>query len=327
MGNDIMETLAVVVPCYNEEEVLPETCKVLSGVLDELVRNKKISSDSYVLLVNDGSRDHTWETIKSAYMLYSNVCGLKLARNVGHQNALLAGLEYVKNRSDITISIDADLQDDVLVMEQMIDKYHEGCDIVYGVRNNRDSDSFFKRKSAVAFYRLMYKMGVKSVFNHADYRLMSRRAVEELSLYKEENLFLRGIIPLIGFQTGCVYYSRHERMAGESKYPLKKMVSFAWDGITSFSNRPITIIAFLGALITILSFIGIIYVLVEKLRGGSALSGWTSLMISVWFIGGVQLLSIGVIGEYVGKTYMESKHRPRYNIEVSLLHEGHCEEK
>lgn len=313
-----MDKLAIVVPCYNEEEVFNETVSVLVQVIVDLIQKDKISDRSFVIFVDDGSKDKTWELIEKEYKKNEYVCGLKLARNRGHQNALLAGLEYSKELADITVSIDADLQDDVAVIEEMIDKYHEGCEVVYGVRDNRETDSMFKRNSAHVFYKLMRKMGVESVYNHADYRLMSKKAVDELSEYQEQNLFLRGIIPLIGYKTDCVYYSRGKRTAGESKYPLKKMISFAWDGITSFSIKPITMISILGGIIAFFSGISILYILIGKLLYGQSIQGWTSTMISIWFLGGVQLMSIGVIGEYIGKTYMESKRRPRYNIETAL---------
>jgi glycosyltransferase involved in cell wall biosynthesis len=315
-----MDKLAIVVPCYNEEEVVMETISVLVGVIVDLIQKEKISDESFVLFVDDGSKDRTWELIKKEYGSNEYVYGLKLSRNRGHQNAVLAGLEYSKEFADITVSIDADLQDDVRVIEEMVDKYHEGCEIVYGVRDNRETDNMFKRNSAQIFYKLMRKLGVESVYNHADYRLMSKKAVDELGQYQEQNLFLRGIIPLIGYKTECVYYSRGKRKAGESKYPLKKMISFAWDGITSFSIKPITLISITGGVIAFISGLSILYILIGKLLYGHSIQGWTSMMISIWFLGGVQLMSIGVIGEYIGKTYMESKRRPRYNIETTLNH-------
>lgn len=314
--------LAIVVPCYNEEEVFPETSKRLTEVLKRLIDKKKITADSFALYVNDGSRDRTWELIEEEYTKNPYACGLKLAGNVGHQNALLSGLTYVKDYVDISISIDADLQDDVNVIAEMVDKYIEGYDIVYGVRNNRDTDTFFKRNTALAFYKIMRIMGVKSVFNHADYRLMSKRAMEQLTMYKEQNLFLRGIVPLIGYKTTSVYYKRAERFAGESKYPLKKMISFAVDGITSFSTKPLSLIMGLGFLLVFLSILGILYILVCSLTGNGQLTpGWSSLMVSIWLIGGVQLLCLGVVGEYIGKIYMEVKGRPRFNVETALLHD------
>ena len=296
-----MHRLAIVVPCYNEEEVFPETSKRLTEVLKELIEKKKIAEDSFALYVNDGSRDRTWELIEQEYSANPYACGLKLAGNVGHQNALLSGLTYVKEYVDISISIDADLQDDVNVIEEMVDKYIEGYDVVYGVRNNRDTDTFFKRNTALAFYKMMQLMGVKSVYNHADYRLLSKRAMEQLTLYKEQNLFLRGIVPLIGYKSTSVYYKRAERFAGESKYPLKKMISFAVDGITSFSTKPLSLIVGLGFILVICSVIGVLYILIRSLLGDSTLvQGWSSLMISIWLIGGVQRLCRGGVGEYIG---------------------------
>ena len=306
--------LVIVVPCYNEEEVLNQTSLELENLMCDYVNKKLISDDSYVLYVDDGSRDRTWEYIESICQKYSHCHGLKLAANVGHQNALLAGLHYVKDKCDISVSIDADLQDDISVIEEMINKYQDGYEIVYGVRKERSTDTFFKRFTAESFYKLMHFMGVKSVFNHADFRLMSSRALQQLSLYKERNLFLRGMVPLIGYKTSCVYYARKERMAGESKYPLKKMLSFAFDGITSFSIKPISFILGLGIFIVLCSCMAIIYTLISYLLGWTE-PGWSSIMLSIWFLGGVQLLSIGLIGEYIGKVYVEVKERPRYNIE------------
>lgn len=309
--------LAIVVPCYNEEEVLDETSRQLSEVISGMVQEGKVSQNSYILFVNDGSKDRTWEKIQENHAKSPYVCGVNLAGNVGHQNALLAGLMTAKENADILISIDADLQDDVNVIPEMVDKYTEGYDIVYGVRNNRDTDSFFKKTTALAFYKLMHIMGVKSVYNHADYRLMSKRAVEQLAKYEERNVFLRGIVPLIGYKTTSVFYKRAERFAGESKYPLKKMLAFAWDGITSFSIKPITLISGVGALCTIASFLAIIYFIIGHFMGTTE-PGWASLIVSIWFLGGLQLLAIGIIGQYIGKIYVEVKARPRYNIETVL---------
>ena len=312
--------LAIVVPCYNEEEVLTESAKRLSTVLEKMIDGNKISQDSYILFVNDGSKDATWNMIQEEHKKNPFVWGLNLAGNVGHQNALLSGLMTAKDSADAIVSIDADLQDDENVIIEMVDKFLEGKDIVYGVRNNRDTDSFFKRTTALGFYKVMQMMGVKSVYNHADFRLMSKRAVEQLGKYAERNIFLRGMVPLIGYETDCVYYKRAERFAGESKYPLKKMLSFAWDGITSFSIKPITLIGTLGGIITGLSIIAAIYFLIAYIRG-SVVPGWSSLFVSIWFFGGVQLLSIGIIGQYIGKIYVEVKRRPRYNIECVLSHD------
>lgn len=309
--------LALVVPCYNEQEVLEETTKKLCELYEKLYKKNKISKESYILYVNDGSKDETWHLIEKYVESEKWIAGLNLAGNVGHQNALYAGLMSIYNDVDATVSIDADLQDDINVIEDMIDEFNKGNDIVYGVRNDRTTDSFFKRFTAQSFYKLMSIMGVKSVYNHADFRLMSSKAVCQLSKYKERNLFLRGIVPLIGYNTSCVYYARKERMAGESKYPLKKMLSFAFEGITSFSTKPISLISGLGGLVIIISCIAMMYTLIGHFMGNTV-SGWSSLMISIWFLGGVQLLSIGVIGQYIGKTYIEVKERPRYNVETIL---------
>lgn len=320
-----MDKLAIVVPCYNEEEVLKIASQALRDVLEDLIRKGKISDDSFVLFVNDGSKDRTWELIEEEHAAHpARVCGVKLAGNVGHQFALTAGLITAKDMSDVTVSIDADLQDDVDVIEEMIDKYHAGCDIVYGVRKERRTDSFFKRTTAQGFYKLMSLMGVKTVYNHADFRLMSKRAVEEFSKYKETNLFLRGMMPLIGYQTDNVYYDRKERVAGESKYPLKKMLALAFDGISSFSVKPISLILGAGMVIIFISILAAIYALISFFTG-HVVPGWTSLILSIWFLGGMQLLAIGLVGQYIGKIYIEVKGRPRYNIEKILAGDGERE--
>ena len=315
-----MQRLMIVVPCYNEEEILPYSIEKLTGVIKNLIEKSKIASNSGILFVNDGSRDRTWEIIQNEYAKNPYVYGLGLAGNVGHQNALFAGLQTAAEICDLSISIDADLQDDIEVIEQMVDEYLSGADIVYGVRSERKTDTFFKRFTAQSFYRIMEMMGVKTVYNHADFRLMSARAMKQLGQYKERNLFLRGMVPLIGYKTATVTYARKERLAGESKYPLKKMLSFAWDGITSFSIKPISMIMAFGGVIVVCSVIAFIYTLVSYFMGHVS-PGWSSLMISIWFLGGVQLLFIGVVGQYVGKTYIESKERPRYNVEKFLNHE------
>ena len=314
-----MDKLAIVVPCYNEEEVLKIASSALRGVLTDLINKGKISDDSFVLFVNDGSVDRTWELIEEEHAAYpSQICGVKLAGNVGHQFALTAGLITAKDISDVTVSIDADLQDDVAVIEEMIDKFHEGCDVVYGVRKERKTDTFFKRTTAQVFYRFMSFMGVKTVYNHADFRLMSKRAVEEFSKYKETNLFLRGMIPLIGYRTDNVYYDRKERVAGESKYPLKKMVALAFNGISSFSVKPISMIMGAGVFIIFLSILAAVYALISYFTG-HVVQGWTSLILSIWFLGGMQLIAVGLVGQYIGKIYIEVKDRPRYNIEKILV--------
>ena len=310
-------TLYVVVPCYKEEEVLPETSKRLKAKLETLIAQGKISPRSRILFVNDGSKDRTWPIIEELHAQDRIFSGVNLSRNRGHQNALLAGLMTAVQYADMMVSMDADLQDDIDAMDRMIDAYHEGCDVVYGVRSSRKTDSFFKRFTAESFYKLMKAMGVDIVFNHADYRLMSRRAVEGLSQFKEVNLFLRGIVPQIGYSWTTVEYERAKRFAGESKYPLKKMLSFAFDGITSFSVKPLRLILFLGAVIFALSLVMLLWTLIRWIAGATV-SGWASLMCSIWMIGGIQLLALGVIGEYMGKVYSEAKARPRFIIESVL---------
>lgn len=322
----MIKRLAIVVPCYNEEEALPDTDKVLNDLMKDLVKREVVKSNSFILYVNDGSKDKTWDVIKNAYKNSEYVHGLNLAGNKGHQNALLAGLMQVKDEVDVTISIDADLQDDVGVIEEMVEKYYSGCDIVYGVRNDRTSDSGFKKFTAEAFYKLMNYMGAKTVYNSADFRLMSNRALDELSLYSETHLFLRGLAPELGFKTDCVYYKRSPRLKGESKYPLKKMLSFAFNGVTSLSDKPLTLILYLGFAAILIAIIAVIYSLVQH-ASGHTIQGWTSLFASIWFIGGVQLVCLGVIGQYVGKTFIETKKRPRYYIESYLSHKEKTDEK
>ena len=312
--NDI---LYLVVPCYNEQEVLPETSKRLKEKMESLMERNLISRDSRIMFVNDGSKDRTWEMIEELHDQDPLYQGVKLSRNRGHQNALLGGLMTAKEYADMVISLDADLQDDIDVIDQFVEKYYEGCDIVYGVRSAITTDTFFKRFTAEGFYKIINLMGGEVVFNHADYRLMSKRALEEMAKYKEVNLFLRGIVPMIGFKTDVVTYERHERMAGESKYPLKKMLALAIDGITSLSTKPIRFIVFLGLFIFLCSIGMLIYSLVQHFLGHTSI-GWTSLIVSIWAIGGLQLLAIGVIGEYIGKIYLETKARPRYIIEKVL---------
>lgn len=311
--------LFVVIPCYNEEEVLHETTKRLKEKYNDLIDKKIISKDSKVLYVNDGSKDKTWELIKEISSNDNLFTGISLSRNRGHQNALVAGLLTAKEYADIVISMDADLQDDINAIDKMLDEYfNNNCEVVYGVRSSRKKDTFFKRFTAQGFYKFMSLMGVDIVYNHADYRLTSKRVLDNFSNFNEVNLFLRGIFPLIGFKSTSVYYERNERFAGESKYPLKKMLAFAWDGITSFSVKPLRFICTLGFLILFISICIMIYSLVQKITGNTV-DGWTFLSISIWFIGGLQMISIGIIGEYIGKIYNETKARPRYIIEHNLL--------
>lgn len=313
MGTPI---LYIVVPCYNEEEVLRETNSRLTALLRRLVDEGKVSADSRVMYVNDGSHDRTWQLIRQFHD-EGPVRGVNLAGNVGHQHALLAGMTVAKDLCDVLVSIDADLQDDIEAIPAMLARFADGCDIVYGVRKERKTDTFFKRNTALAFYKLMRALGVKSVYNHADYRLMSKRAVEQLCRYKERNLFLRGIVPLVGYRTDTVYYDRSARLAGESKYPFSKMLNFAVDGITSFSVKPLRLIVALGIAMVIMSLAIFVYVLTAYAQD-NVVPGWSSLMISIWFVGGCTLISLGVVGEYIGKIYIEVKERPQYNIEELL---------
>lgn len=309
--------LYVVVPCYNEEMVLEETTKRLKEKLNTLIKNKKISKESRVMYVNDGSKDKTWEIIKKINKKEKLFTGISLSRNRGHQNALLAGLMTAKKYADVVISMDADLQDDINAIDEMLDKYYSGCEVVYGVRSSRKKDTWFKKTTAQGFYKFMKFMGVDVVYNHADYRLTSRKVLEEFENYKEVNLFLRGMFPLVGFKSDVVYYERNERFAGESKYPLKKMLNFAWDGITSFSVRPIRLVLNLGIIIFVVSLLILLYCLIIKLLG-KAVDGWTFIVCSIWLVGGIQMLSIGIIGEYIGKIYSETKRRPRFIISENL---------
>jgi len=305
--------LWIVVPCYNEEEVLPVTAPLFLGELRDLADKGKISDESRILFVNDGSRDGTWDVIRRLAEEDEHFLGISQSRNRGHQNAVLAGLMEAMDRADITISIDCDGQDDVTAMEAMVDEFHNGCEIVYGVRSKRETDSFFKRFTAEGFYKLLHWMGAEVVFNHADYRLVSARALRAFSDFREVNLFLRGMFPLVGFKSTSVYYERHERMAGQSKYPLRKMLALAFDGITSLSIRPIRIITGLGCLVAVLSFIGVLWAVISALAGHTV-SGWASMTCILCFVSGIQLISLGVLGEYVGKIYLETKARPRYII-------------
>lgn len=309
--------LYVVVPCYNEAEVLHETAKQLKQKISQLIKTRKISSRSRVMFVNDGSKDETWKIIKTLNRTDKIFTGISLSRNRGHQNALLAGLMTAKNRADVVISMDADLQDDIGVMDKMLQKYNEGAELVYGVRSSRKQDSWFKRWTAESFYKFMKLMGVDVVFNHADYRLTSRTVLNELEKYQEVNLFLRGIFPIIGFKTAVVYYERQARFAGVSKYPLKKMLSFAWDGISSLSVKPLRFVTALGFAITFISVIVLIYTVIMKILG-MTVSGWAFTTCSIWLVGGIQTLALGVIGEYIGKIYSEVKARPRYCVAEDL---------
>ncbi|MGM9987208.1 MAG: glycosyltransferase family 2 protein [Bacillaceae bacterium] len=309
-----MKTVYFVIPCYNEEAVLTETSKRLQNKISILIESNKINENSRVIFVDDGSKDKTWEMIEELSFKNRIFGGLKLSRNRGHQNALLAGLLTVKDKCDAMISMDADLQDDIDVIDQFIERFDKGYDVVYGVRKNRQTDSVFKRNTAQGFYKLMSFLGVDIVYNHADYRLMSNRAVEALKDFKEVNLFLRGIIPLIGFESDIVLYERNERFAGESKYPLKKMLAFAFEGITSFSVKPIKMVLTTGILVFTVSLLVIAYSLIQW-GLGNTMPGWTTISASIWLIGGIQILCIGIVGEYVGKIYMEAKGRPKFIID------------
>lgn len=323
-----LPVLYIVIPCYNEEAVLPLTNGLFLEKLQSLITAGRIGDDSRVLFVNDGSKDNTWPIIKQLCEQEAHFEGVSLSRNRGHQNALLAGLMAAKDRCDLTISIDCDGQDDINAMDEMLTEYEAGCDVVYGVRSKRDTDTFFKRASAEGFYKVMKSLGADIVFNHADYRLMSRRALDGLARFKEVNLFLRGLVPLVGYRSSSVYYERHERMAGESHYPLKKMLSFAFDGITSLSVKPIRLITWLGFLFSVISFIAIIVIVVQHLLvPDSTVWGWSSTLCAIFFMGGVQLLCLGVIGEYVGKVYNETKARPRFIISEKTFEDQKPEEK
>lgn len=311
------EIMYLVIPCYNEEEMLPITAKALIEKMDALKDSGKISPKSKVMFVDDGSKDRTWEIIEKLHDMSELFTGIKLSRNRGHQNALLAGLMTAKNYADIIVSMDADLQDDINAIDGFLEKRAEGCEIVYGVRSSRATDTAFKRTTAQAYYKVLEKMGVEITYNHADYRLMSKRAVEALATFKEVNLFLRGMVPMLGFKSDIVTYERNERVAGESKYPLKKMLALAIEGITSTSVKPIRFITFTGVMIFFVSILMLAYFLITK-AVGKTVRGWASVIVSVWAIGGLQMLSIGVIGEYIGKIYLETKERPKFIIDVNL---------
>lgn len=312
------DILYMVIPCYNEEEALPETARQLKAKMSHFIEHDIVSEKSRILLVNDGSKDNTWQMIQSLCEEDPVFAGVCLSRNRGHQNALLAGLMTAKEHADVSISLDADLQDDIGAMDRMLEQYYAGSDVVYGVRSSRKTDTVFKRVSAQGFYKMLKLLGVDVVYNHADYRLMSRRALEGLAEFDEVNLFLRGIVPLIGYSSSTVEYVRGERIAGESKYPLKKMLAFAFDGVSSFSIKPLKMITNLGILIFAVSLVMVIWAMVTFFCGRSV-SGWASLVASIWMIGGIQLLCLGVIGQYLGKLYAEAKHRPRYIIAETII--------
>ena len=307
------EKLYIIVPCYNEQEVLPITSKLFLEELIKLIEKNKIGDDSRILFVNDGSKDNTWEIIKALSKSDRHFIGISQSRNRGHQNTVLAGLMEAKGYADITISIDCDGQDDITAMEKMVDAYHEGCEIVYGVRSSRETDTFFKRFTAQSFYKFLNNMGAEVVYNHADYRLVSSRVLNEFANFKEVNLFLRGMFPLVGFKSTSVFYERHSRIAGESHYPLSKMIALALDGITSLSTKPIRFITYFGLIVSLISFVGVLWAVVSRFLG-TTIAGWSSTLAIMCFLGGVQLISLGVIGEYVGKVYLEVKNRPRYII-------------
>ncbi|MGN0666661.1 MAG: glycosyltransferase family 2 protein [Huintestinicola sp.] len=312
-----MDTLYLVIPCYNEEEVLPEASKQLRTKILSLIKKDRISSRSRIVFVNDGSDDRTWEIIEELHRDDPIFQGIKLSCNKGHQNALLAGLMTVKDKCDIAITLDADLQDDIDAIDEMVEKYYLGCDIVYGVRKARDADTFFKRKTAEGYYKVIKLLGADIVYNHADYRLMSRRALDGLEKFKEVNFFLRGVVPMIGYKSDKVFYVRKKRFAGKTKYPLKKMIAFAWEGLTSLSVTPIRMIMALGSIIFLVSIVMLIYSLIRH-AAGETIVGWTSTIVSIWAIGGLQLLAIGIIGEYIGKVYLETKERPKFIVEEYL---------
>ena len=309
--------LYIAVPCYNEEEVLPDSSAKLSAKLRSMMEKGTVSYDSRIVFIDDGSKDKTWDIIRTLHNFDPIFSGIKLSRNRGHQNALMCGLMTLREEADAVISIDADLQDDIEVFDEMLEKFEQGCDVVYGVRSKRETDTAFKRFTAEGYYKLLDRMGAKVIFNHADFRLMSRRALEAFSEYKETNLFLRGLVPMVGFKSDIVTYERSERLAGESKYPLKKMLALAWEGITSLSTKPIKLITRLGLIIFLVSIIMLIYTLIRYFAGDTQ-TGWASLAVSIWAIGGLQLLAIGIIGEYIGKIYLETKRRPRYIVEEYL---------
>lgn len=311
-------TLYLVLPCYNEEEVLPNSIQELTGLISQMINDTIISQNSRMLFVNDGSKDRTWSIIQQYHQQNPYVCGVCLAGNVGHQNAILAGMETARAHADIVITLDADIQDDITKIPEMVTKYKQGSDIVYGVKNERKADSFFKRFTAKFFYRLMHVLGVKSIYNHADFRLLSNRALNQLSQYQERNLYLRGIIPLMGYKQDIIYEDLRQRKAGESKYTFNKMLNLAIDGITSFSTKPIRLLTILGVVFVLIAFLMFLHI-IFTLVSGKAVAGWSSMMLSMWFIGGFIMIGLGIVGEYIGKIYIEVKQRPRYNIERTLI--------
>lgn len=315
-------SLWLVVPCYNEKPIIVDTADALLKLIVDLCSEDVISDKSKIVFVDDGSFDGTWEEIEKLCVTSPKIVGIKLSHNQGHQNALLAGMMYAKDKCDCIITIDADLQDDIYAIPEFIKKYQEGCHVVYGVRKKRETDTVFKRTTAHMFYRFMNAMGVETVYNHADYRLLSNKALNALENYKETNLFLRGIVPLMGFKSDSVFYDRKARTAGETKYPLKKMLNFAFDGITSFSVKPLRVISFIGMLSSLLSLSGLVYALVSHFCGVTV-PGWTAIVCSIWLLGGIQLLSIGVLGEYIGKIFSEVKQRPRYFIDEIVANDEH----
>ena len=310
--------LGIIIPCYNKEETLSETKKRLTIVLDEMIASQSISKESFVCFVDDGSQDATWQCIESFSQGNTRFKGIRLSRNFGHQNALISGLMQHREHADALVSMDADLQDDIEIIREFVSKYKEGYEIVYGVRNDRSSDSRFKRDTAGLFYQFQHFMGIETIRNHADYRLLSKKSLEALSQFKEINLFLRGIVPLLGFRSCSVHYARAERFAGETKYPFKKMLLFALDGIASFSVKPLRLITLVGFLLFLLSLCGILWVIFDKLFFGNTVQGWASTMVSIYFIGGIQVMSLGIIGEYVGRSFQEGKGRPRYIIDKEI---------
>lgn len=312
-----MNKLTIVIPAFNEEEVLPSTLEKLFKIEDQIIAAAKIAPDSAILVVDDGSKDQTWNIIEQLHAQNERVSGIKFSRNFGHQDALLAGMEAAMQTADLIVTIDADLQDNPEMIIKMVGKYDEGNDIVYGVRNNRQQDTWFKRTTAVGYYKFLNLLGVRVIPNHADFRLMSKRAVKTLLEYKERNLFLRGIVPMLGYQSAEVFYERTPRLAGESKYPLKKMLAFAWDGITSLTIAPVRAVLLLGILVSFVGILALIFTIVVKIMG-KANEGWSSIIISIWILGGFQMISLGIIGEYIGKVTTEVKHRPRYTIEKRI---------